>query len=55
MFAKLIILEKVGNRCQLKKEGHRGVIKYVGLIPEIGEGFWVGIQLDEPFGKNDGR
>jgi len=27
----------------------------VGMIPELGEGWWIGIQLDEPFGKNNGR
>ena len=52
---RTFLIKKVGNRCQLKESGHRGVIKYVGLIPEIAEGWWVGIQLDEPFGKNDGR
>lgn len=29
-------------------------MKYVGKIPDMGEGYFVGIQLDEPFGKNNG-
>ena len=44
----------VGSRCQLVKSGRRGEIMYVGLIPEIKPGFWVGVKLDEPSGKNDG-
>ena len=33
---------------------HRGEIKYIGKIAELGEGYFVGIKLDEPFGKNSG-
>ncbi len=29
-------------------------MRYVGEIPELGPGPWVGIELDEPSGKNDG-
>ena len=32
----------------------RGEIKYIGKISDLGEGYFVGIQLDEPFGKNNG-
>lgn len=45
----------------LPGDTRRGTIRYVGAIPEIpvtsgaGEGAtWVGVQLDEPTGKNDG-
>lgn len=48
-------LRRDDSRCQLVKSGRRGEIMYVGLIPEIKPGFWVGVKLDEPSGKNDGR
>ena len=43
----------VGARCQV---GHnRGTIRYVGEVPEIPKpGLWIGIEYDEPVGKNDG-
>lgn len=44
----------MGARCKLLELNHRGEIKYVGPIPEIGEGYFIGIKLDEPFGKNNG-
>ncbi|GME74415.1 unnamed protein product [[Candida] boidinii] len=32
-----------------------GEIKYIGKIPEIdSENIWIGVELDEPLGKNDG-
>lgn len=45
---------KVGDRCELKESGFRGEVKYVGRVPDLNEGYFVGIQLDEPYGKNNG-
>ncbi|KAK4226446.1 CAP Gly-rich domain-containing protein [Podospora fimiseda] len=46
----------VGKRCRLGGDDtKRGEIKYVGEVSQIpGLGAWVGIQLDEPVGRNDG-
>lgn len=47
----------VGRRCRVGGEdSRRGVIMYVGDVKEIPGtlGAWIGIQLDEPVGKNDG-
>ncbi|KAK3315306.1 CAP Gly-rich domain-containing protein [Apodospora peruviana] len=47
----------VGKRCRVGQDDtRRGEIKYVGPVKEIpgGIGDWVGVQLDEPVGKNDG-
>jgi tubulin-specific chaperone B len=37
-------------------DARRGTIRYIGPVPEIpgGGGPWIGIELDEPTGKNDG-
>lgn len=48
---------EVGKRCRVGGEdARRGVVAYVGDVAEIagGSGAWVGVQLDEPVGKNDG-
>lgn len=48
---------QVGKRCRIGDDDtRRGQIKYVGEVKEIpnGLGAWVGVQLDEPAGKNDG-
>ncbi|UNI20134.1 hypothetical protein JDV02_006252 [Purpureocillium takamizusanense] len=48
---------QVGKRCRVGGEdARRGVVRYVGEVNEIpsGRGTWVGVQLDEPVGKNDG-
>lgn len=48
----------VGNRCRIINiEGERrGEVKYVGKINVLDEGKspWIGIEFDEPVGKNDG-
>ena len=44
----------VGNRCQASPGGKRGEVKFVGKIPGLPVGFWIGVQFDEPVGKNDG-
>jgi len=44
----------VGARAQLKVGERRGEVKFFGPIPKT-EGSWVGIELDEPHGKHDGK
>ncbi|GAB2227930.1 hypothetical protein Drorol1_Dr00009759, partial [Drosera rotundifolia] len=45
---------KVGDRCQVEPGERRGVVKFIGRAENLGRGFWVGIQYDEPLGKHDG-
>ena len=44
----------MNNRCEVTLGGKRGTVRFVGRIPAIAPGFWVGVQYDEPVGKNDG-
>lgn len=46
---------QVGLRCEVQPGNRRGVVAFVGEIPELGGGgHWVGIVFDEPVGKTDG-
>ncbi|ODV85056.1 hypothetical protein CANARDRAFT_28776 [[Candida] arabinofermentans NRRL YB-2248] len=58
---KLASTLNIGDRCKINTNSDSdsplriGTIKYVGRIPEIDdENVWVGVQLDEPTGKNNG-
>jgi len=42
------------QRCETLVGKNRGTIKYIGKITSLGNGYWVGIQLDEPKGSCDG-
>ena len=46
-----------GSRARLlpPSDARRGTVRYVGAVSEIpGSGQWVGVELDEPTGKNNG-
>lgn len=45
----------VGQRCEIIIGQRRGEVRFVGLVPELAPGYWVGIQLDEPTGDSDGK
>ena len=45
---------EVGKRCQVMPGKRRGVVKFVGDVPEIKPGPWVGVTFDEPRGINNG-
>ena len=44
---------QVGSRCKLES-GARGEVGYVGKIMDLGNGYFVGVKLDEPFGNSNG-
>lgn len=45
---------EVDARCQVSPGEKRGTVKFVGKVQGLPLGFWVGVQFDEPVGKNDG-
>ena len=44
----------VGDRCEVHPGGKPATVRYVGKIPTIGPGWWVGVQYDKAIGKNNG-
>ena len=53
--AEAAVIE-VGSRCEVASSegGKRGVVRYVGRCEGLPLGWWVGVEYDEPVGKNDG-
>merc|ERR1712062_305114 len=45
---------QIDMRCQVFPGNRRGTVAYVGIVPELGLGQWVGVAFDEPDGMNDG-
>jgi len=51
-----VISGQIGERCQIQPGSRRGVVAWTGCGEEsgIGNGYWVGVMLDEPLGKGNG-
>ena len=45
---------KAGDRVLVDPGSRRAEVRFVGKIPEIALGYWIGVQYDEAVGKNDG-
>jgi len=35
-------------------QGNKGTVRYIGRIAQLHPGYWLGLELDEPVGRNDG-
>jgi tubulin-folding cofactor B len=45
---------KVGDRCEVFPGDRLGEVKYVGRCGGLKAGYWIGVEYDEPVGKNNG-
>ena len=45
---------KVGDRCQVNPGKRRGEVKFIGEVPQLKGGCWVGVVFDEPVGLTNG-
>ena len=47
---------QLGARCIVGEDSQRrGSVRFIGQVDDLpGGGLWVGVQYDEPVGKNDG-
>ena len=45
----------VGQRVKSKSTGKLGTIRFIGKIEPLPKGWWLGIELDDATGKNDGE
>lgn len=44
-----------GQRCEIIIGQRRGEVRFVGQVPELAPGYWIGVVLDEPTGDSDGK
>lgn len=44
----------IGARCEVMPGSRRGIIKWIGENEFLSPGYWVGVQFDEPVGRNNG-
>lgn len=44
----------VGDRCKVNPGARRAEVKFVGEVPGLKIGYWVGVHFDEPVGLSDG-
>ncbi len=44
----------IGDRCEVQPGARRGTVRWIGEAEVLKAGYWVGIQLDEPLGMNNG-
>ena len=44
----------IGDRCEIQPGARRGTVRWVGESEVLKPGYWVGVQLDEPLGLNNG-
>jgi len=49
-----VVGKEVGQRCEISPGARRGEVAFVGEVPELKPGYWIGVRLDEPLGKHNG-